>query len=58
MLQYKLLNTLEFDSTRKRMSVIVKDMETEMIKIVCKGADSVIKERLDQKCEHNLAYLA
>jgi len=27
-LKYHLLNTLEFDSTRKRMSVIVKDLQT------------------------------
>ena len=27
-LSYKLLNTLEFDSARKRMSVIVKDLQT------------------------------
>lgn len=45
-LSYKLLNTLEFDSTRKRMSVILRDMETQKIMLLCKGADSIIKERL------------
>ena len=39
------------------MSVIIKDMDTEKIKILCKGADSVIKARLDTKCEHNREYM-
>lgn len=47
MLSFKLLNTLEFDSARKRMSVILKDMQSQEIKLLCKGADSIIKERLD-----------
>ncbi|CAL0318135.1 unnamed protein product [Lupinus luteus] len=42
---YKLLNVLEFNSSRKRMSVIVKD-EDGRILLLCKGADSVIFERL------------
>eukprot|EP00158_Paraphelidium_tribonemae_P008826 Partr_v1_DN28699_c1_g1_i1_m50503 putative ATPase, class VI, type len=41
-----LLNILEFDSERKRMSVIVKSVETGEIIVYCKGADSVIYERL------------
>ncbi len=36
---------LEFNSTRKRMSVIVED-ERGNIKLYCKGADNVIFERL------------
>ncbi|KAM7276270.1 hypothetical protein ACFE04_018136 [Oxalis oulophora] len=43
--QYKLLNVLEFNSSRKRMSVIVKDEEGKIL-ILCKGADSVMFERL------------
>lgn len=43
--EYKLLNLLEFNSTRKRMSVIVKD-EDGQIFLLCKGADSVIFDRL------------
>ena len=39
---------LEFNSTRKRMSVIVED-ERGTIKLYCKGADSVIFERLAPK---------
>ncbi|MED6124962.1 putative phospholipid-transporting ATPase 9 [Stylosanthes scabra] len=42
---YTLLNVLEFNSTRKRMSVIVKD-EKGRILLLCKGADSVMFERL------------
>ncbi|KAI5084632.1 hypothetical protein GOP47_0000801 [Adiantum capillus-veneris] len=43
--EYKLLNLLEFNSTRKRMSVVVRD-EDNQIFVFCKGADSVIFERL------------
>ena len=46
-LTYKLLNTCEFTSSRKRMSVIVRlPEENDRIMIMCKGADSVISERL------------
>ena len=43
--KYKLLNLIEFDSTRKRMTVVVKT-EEEKILVVCKGADSIIEKRL------------
>eukprot|EP00249_Psilotum_nudum_P024825 c29300_g2_i1 orf=3-1385(-) len=43
--EYKVLNLLEFNSTRKRMSVIVR-YEDGTLFIFCKGADSVIFERL------------
>ncbi len=36
---YDLLHVLEFDSTRKRMSVIVRDCETNEYILYCKGAD-------------------
>lgn len=39
------LRVLEFNSTRKRMSVIVRSPEGKII-LYCKGADSVIYERL------------
>ncbi|GKU90436.1 hypothetical protein SLEP1_g4429 [Rubroshorea leprosula] len=45
---YQLLNVLEFNSTRKRMSVIVRDEEGKLI-ILSKGADSVMFERLAKK---------
>jgi magnesium-transporting ATPase (P-type) len=44
-LKYKLLAVLEFTSSRKRMSVILETPEGD-IKILCKGADSIILERL------------
>ncbi|CAI8589548.1 unnamed protein product [Vicia faba] len=42
---YKLLNILEFSSSRKRMSVIVRDEEEKLL-LLSKGADSVMFERL------------
>nr|XP_019918067.2 probable phospholipid-transporting ATPase IA isoform X5 [Crassostrea gigas] len=46
--EYEILNVLEFTSTRKRMSVVVRTPSGE-IKLLCKGADTVIYERLDDK---------
>ncbi|TYI59675.1 hypothetical protein E1A91_D10G053400v1 [Gossypium mustelinum] len=43
--EYKLLNLLEFSSSRKRMSVIVSN-EDGQIFLLCKGADSIIFDRL------------
>ncbi|MBA0840335.1 hypothetical protein Goarm_002924, partial [Gossypium armourianum] len=40
--EYKLLNLLEFSSSRKRMSVIVSN-EDGQIFLLCKGADSPLK---------------
>lgn len=45
--KYEILNVLEFTSTRKRMSLIVRNEKGE-IKLYCKGADTVIFERLAQ----------
>ncbi|KAG5934606.1 hypothetical protein E4U53_000664 [Claviceps sorghi] len=42
---YPILNTIEFNSTRKRMSSIVR-MPDGRIVLFCKGADSVIYARL------------
>jgi len=36
--EYKILNLLDFTSKRKRMSVIVRDEEGNII-LFCKGAD-------------------
>lgn len=44
-LQYQVLHTLEFNSARKRMSVIVKDNNNQII-LYTKGADSIIYARL------------
>jgi len=43
--KYDILNVLEFNSTRKRMSVIVRTPAGKLM-LYCKGADSVIFERL------------
>ncbi|XP_055343219.1 probable phospholipid-transporting ATPase IA [Paramacrobiotus metropolitanus] len=42
---YELLDVLDFDSDRKRMSVIVR-APTGQILLLCKGADTVICDRL------------
>jgi phospholipid-translocating ATPase len=44
-MKFKLLDICEFTSTRKRQSCIYRD-ENGKIFLLCKGADSVIKERL------------
>ena len=41
-LRYKVLQVFEFDSTRKRMSVILEDMQTNKIVLFCKGAETSI----------------
>ncbi|KXN91577.1 Phospholipid-transporting ATPase DNF1 [Leucoagaricus sp. SymC.cos] len=48
--RYTLLKVLEFNSTRKRMSVIVRAPDGRLI-LYCKGADSVIYTRLSK--DHN-----
>lgn len=45
--QYELLNICEFNSTRKRMSAIFRCPDG-IIRLFCKGADTVILERLSQ----------
>jgi phospholipid-translocating ATPase len=42
---FKVLNTLEFNSTRKRMSAIIRMPDNKII-LYCKGADSMIYSRL------------
>ncbi|KAG8221375.1 Ca-transporting ATPase [Butyriboletus roseoflavus] len=43
--EYEILNVCEFNSTRKRMSTVVRAPDGK-IKLYCKGADTVICERL------------
>ncbi len=45
---YDVLNVIEFSSDRKRMSVIVRFPDGRIC-VICKGADSVIMERLRLK---------
>lgn len=49
---YEILTVIDFTSARKRMSVIVKDPQGK-IKLYCKGADSIIYERLDDSGAEN-----
>ncbi|KAF8512600.1 Ca-transporting ATPase [Hysterangium stoloniferum] len=44
-LEYEVLNVCEFNSSRKRMSTVVRCPDGR-IKLFCKGADTVILERL------------
>lgn len=41
-LKYRYLHTLEFDSNRKRMSVILQSLETNEYFLLCKGAENSI----------------
>ncbi|CAO2840230.1 unnamed protein product [Amaranthus hypochondriacus] len=45
--EYKILTSLDFTSKRKRMSVIVRDEEGQIL-LFCKGADSIIFDRLSK----------
>jgi phospholipid-translocating ATPase len=45
-IEFKVLRIIEFNSDRKRMSILVKDPQDGLYKLYCKGADSIIKERL------------
>lgn len=47
--QYEVLNICEFNSTRKRMSAIIRCPDGK-IRLYCKGADTVILERLSADC--------
>ena len=42
---YRILHTLEFDSTRKRMSIILEKEDTNQIVMFCKGAESHVVDR-------------
>lgn len=44
-IHYEILNTIEFNSSRKRMSAIVRFPDGS-IRLFCKGADSIIYSRL------------
>ncbi|XP_063305087.1 probable phospholipid-transporting ATPase IM [Pelobates fuscus] len=47
---YQLLAILDFNNVRKRMSVIVRNPDGH-IKLYCKGADTILFERLDASSE-------
>ncbi|XP_024908720.1 phospholipid-transporting ATPase ID-like isoform X2 [Cynoglossus semilaevis] len=46
---YELLAILDFNNVRKRMSVIVRSPDGKL-SLYCKGADTIIYERLHQSC--------
>lgn len=50
---YTVLNTLEFNSSRKRMSAIVRMPDGRII-LFCKGADSIIYSRLAPGAQQDL----
>ena len=63
-LRFKVLNVLEFNSTRKRMSLIVQNYQTGLIELYCKGADSIMEKLVvkgtvedDKKMETTKAYI-
>lgn len=43
--QYQILDTIEFSSSRKRMSIVIKLPDGRIV-VLCKGADNVMIERL------------
>ena len=45
--RFEILRRMEFNSDRKRMSVLVIDPDDGLLKLYCKGADNVIMQRLD-----------
>jgi magnesium-transporting ATPase (P-type) len=45
---YGILSRMDFTSERRRMSILVSDPIDGHIKLYVKGADDVIKSRLDQ----------
>lgn len=46
--KYPMYRRMEFNSFRKRMSIILRDPDDGLLKMYIKGADSIIKERLDK----------
>jgi magnesium-transporting ATPase (P-type) len=52
---FEVLQILDFDSDRKRMSVIVRDVETNEYLVYCKGAENAILEMASLKGNAQLA---
>ncbi len=52
-LKLELLKKIEFNSDRKRMSILVRDPTDGLIKLYIKGADSIILDRLSREPEKN-----
>ena len=45
-LKYEILNSVKFDPTRKRATVVVREKNQSNIKVLTKGADSVLSKKL------------
>ncbi len=55
--RFKILDIIEFNSSRKRMSVIIEipnENGEHEIKLICKGADNIIYQRLNPNSDSNL----
>jgi magnesium-transporting ATPase (P-type) len=48
------LTVFEFSSARKRMSVVLKDINSDKVIIFCKGADSIIEKRLSGDVDRSI----
>ena len=53
-LEYKQLAICEFSSTRKRMSVVVRDLASQKIMLFSKGADSTMMNLIDRTNYQNM----
>ena len=54
--EYEVLRVLEFDSDRKRMSVIVKNLQTGKVLSFIKGADVTIEPRVVEAMKSSPEY--
>eukprot|EP01083_Nonionella_stella_P079459 218061_1 len=53
--RYDILHVIPFDSDRKRMSIILRERESNRIVLFCKGADQVIIARLSEEDKSRIA---
>lgn len=53
--EWELLSMIEFTSTRKRMSVVVRSPHDGKLMVYCKGADTMIFERIDPNQDGDIA---
>ena len=44
--RYEILETLDFTSERRRMGIVLRNLDTDIIELVLKGADDKVTERL------------
>lgn len=52
---YELLHVLPFDSSRKRMSIVVRRQDDSSIVLYCKGADSAVLPKLERANQQFMA---